>query len=193
MTDIYISADIESDGPIPGKYSMLAFGLVYAGRFDGQRFERADLDAAPSFYRELRPIAEASLPDAVAASGLDRDRLLREGAAPEAAMTEAAAWVRALAAAQKGNAVLVAFPLGFDFAWLTWYFEMFAPGGSPFGHARGMDIKTAYAVKAGIRFSAAGRDGMPEHLRSKRPHTHNALDDAREQADVFANVMEWKP
>jgi hypothetical protein len=30
MTDIYFSADIEADGPIPGPYSMLSFGLAVA-------------------------------------------------------------------------------------------------------------------------------------------------------------------
>ena len=39
-TDIYISADVETDGPIPGPYSMLSFALVYAGAFDGKTFFR---------------------------------------------------------------------------------------------------------------------------------------------------------
>jgi hypothetical protein len=38
--DIYFSADVETDGPIPGPYSILSFAMVYAGRFDGSRFER---------------------------------------------------------------------------------------------------------------------------------------------------------
>jgi hypothetical protein len=34
--DLYISADIETDGPIPGEYSMLSFALVLAGGMIGQ-------------------------------------------------------------------------------------------------------------------------------------------------------------
>src|SRR5512133_818869 len=34
--DVYFSADVETDGPIPGPYSMLSFALVPAGVFDGQ-------------------------------------------------------------------------------------------------------------------------------------------------------------
>lgn len=30
--DLYFSADVETDGPIPGPYSMLSFGIVFAGR-----------------------------------------------------------------------------------------------------------------------------------------------------------------
>jgi hypothetical protein len=52
--DIYFSADVETDGPIPGEYSMLSFALVYAGQFDGVRFEapsRYDLALRLSFTR----------------------------------------------------------------------------------------------------------------------------------------------
>ncbi len=38
--DAYFSADVETDGPIPGPFSILSFGLVYAGTFDGQHFTR---------------------------------------------------------------------------------------------------------------------------------------------------------
>jgi hypothetical protein len=38
--DSYFSADVETDGPIPGPYSMLSFALVYAGSFDGAKFSR---------------------------------------------------------------------------------------------------------------------------------------------------------
>jgi hypothetical protein len=31
VTDLYVSADIESDGSIPGEYSMLSFGVAVAG------------------------------------------------------------------------------------------------------------------------------------------------------------------
>jgi hypothetical protein len=40
--DSYFSADVETDGPIPGPYSMLSFALVYAGSFDGRKFERPE-------------------------------------------------------------------------------------------------------------------------------------------------------
>jgi hypothetical protein len=72
--DLYISADIEADGPIPGAYSMLAFGLAVAGRFDGRSFEARD-PSATTLYRELRPISENIDPDALRLASLDRRRL----------------------------------------------------------------------------------------------------------------------
>src|SRR4051794_3952070 len=92
--DIYISADVETDGPVPGPYSMLSFGLSVVGTYDGRRLLRADVsDPAGSFYRELRPISDEFDQEALAVNGLDRGALSREGADPTDAMLEAAAWV----------------------------------------------------------------------------------------------------
>ena len=38
---------------------------------------------------------------------------------------------------------------------------------------------------------AAVKSRMPRHLLSGRPHTHHALDDAMEQAELLANLMRW--
>lgn len=186
--DVYFSADIETDGPIPGPYSLLSFAIVYAGRFLEGGFQRPE-NFDDVFYRELRPISELYDPGALRVNQLDRDRLIREGADPRDAMTEAARWVRDIAG--DAQPVLVAFPLSFDWTWLYWYLTSFSREGSPFGHSSCFDIKTAFAVKGHIPIAAAGRSKLPEALRSDLPHTHNAIDDAREQADVFARVMEW--
>lgn len=187
--DVYFSADVETDGPIPGPYSMLSFALVYAGRFDGVRFCRPT-DLQRVFYVELKPISSSFQPEAMRVNGLDRDRLIREGEAPEQAMTAASRWVDEVA--QGASPVLVAYPLAFDWSWLYWYFVRFAADGSPFSYSHCFDIKTAYAVKAGLPVSLARRSGLPASLRSARPHTHHAVDDAREQAEIFANLQAWE-
>jgi len=187
--DVYFSVDVETDGPIPGPFSMLSMALVYAGRFDGMRFQRPDnLDCA--FYRELRPISNDFQPEALEINRLDRDKLVREGIPPEVAMADAARWVREVAG--DGEPVLVAYPLSFDWSWLYWYFVRFVPEGSPFNHSRAFDIKTAFAVKAGIPVAEAGRSNLAPELRGSATHTHHALDDAREQAEIFANLFEWR-
>ncbi|WP_374222642.1 hypothetical protein [Streptomyces spinoverrucosus] len=81
---LYISVDIEADGPIPGPYSMLSLGAAVAGRQDADGLTAADPEER-TFYRELRPISEEFVPEALAVSGLDRERLEREGAEPAAA------------------------------------------------------------------------------------------------------------
>jgi hypothetical protein len=97
--------------------------------------------------------------------------------------------VRSVAGASRP--VLVAWPLAFDWLWLYWYFVRFADGDSPFGHDGALDSKTIYALKSGDRIARTRKRFLPPQLRSARPHTHNALEDAVEQADVFANLMQW--
>src|SRR3954447_7505389 len=82
--DAYFSADVETDGPIPGPFSILSFAIVYAGSFDGSKFRRPERYDR-SFYRELGPISQQFQPEALRVSGLDRERLCLEGVAPEEA------------------------------------------------------------------------------------------------------------
>lgn len=187
--DVYFSADVETDGPIPGPFSMLSFAIVYAGSFDGRRFERPK-SYETYFYRELRPISEQFQQEALDVNGLDRPLLCREGKLPEIVMPEAVNWV--LNHAGKANPVLVAYPLSFDWSWLYWYFVRFCDGNSPFGHSRCFDIKTALSVKGHIPISRAGRARLDPALGSNRAHTHHAIGDAIEQAEIFANIFEWE-
>jgi hypothetical protein len=188
-SDIYFSADVETDGPIPGPFSLLSFALVYAGRFDGKVFQRPHPHDAASFYRELKPISDEFQLDALRVNGLDRDRLRIDGQSPETAMNEASAWIKSLTGGDRP--VLVAYPLSFDWSWLYWYFVRFARGGSPFSHSQCFDLKTAFAIKAKRPIAQSGRSELFPTLRSRQVHSHNALDDAFEQAEIFANLFEW--
>lgn len=187
--DIYFSADIETDGPIPGPFSMLSFALVRAGCFDGKRFIHPP-NYEQHFYAELKPISNSFEQEALMVNGLDRDRLIREGADPYAAMTAAAEWITGQA--RGGQPILVAFPLSFDWSWLYWYFVRYSKTGSPFEHSKCFDLKTAYAVKAGVPICESGRSRIPKELLGAQKHTHNALDDAIGQAELFANIFTWR-
>jgi hypothetical protein len=184
--DIYFSADVETDGSIPGPFSILSFAMVYAGAFDGETFYRPPA-YDDRFYIELKPISDRFEPEALRINGLDREALVRSGRDPRAAMSEAARWVREIAAG--GEPVLVAYPLSFDWSWLYWYFVSFSDSGSPFGYSRCFDVKTAVAIKLGRKIGDAGRGHVPDLLKPKSAHTHHALDDAIEQAEIFANLF----
>ncbi|MFF4446355.1 MTH938/NDUFAF3 family protein [Streptomyces sp. NPDC001502] len=186
---LYISVDIEADGPIPGPYSMISFGASVAGRQDGASYTAADPEQL-TFYRELQPISEEFVPEALAVSGLDRDRLVREGADPAAAMAEFRTWVREVSAG--AQPVMCGYPASFDWTFLYWYLIRFG-GDSPFGHSGCLDMKTLYAAKARVPLRAAVKGRMPRGLLSRRRHTHHALDDAIEQAELMSNLMLWTP
>lgn len=186
--DLYVSADIEADGPIPGPYSMLAFGFAVAASFDGVRFGTRD-PAAATFYRELKPISSEFDPAALAVSGLDRSLLARDGADPAVAMGDAAEWLRK--EANGSRLVMVGYPVVFDWMFLHWYFVRFA-GESPFGFSGALDMKTMYQQKAHVPLELAGRRDLPPELASSRPHSHNARDDAVEQGEIFNRLFLWE-
>jgi exonuclease len=189
LTDFYFSADVETDGPIPGPYSLLSFALVCAGTFDGRSFRRNTLRTGDKFYRELRPISDEFEDEALRVNGLDRQRLLREGESPQIAMSEAADWIRRVSGSCRP--ILVAYPLSFDWSWLYWYFIRFSATGSPFSHSQCFDLKTAFAIKSHRPISQAGRSKLLPNLLAKAEHSHHALDDAIEQAEIFGNLFEW--
>jgi len=186
--DFYISADVETDGPVPGRFSLLSFGLTVVGTFNANVF-KPWTEPDRTFYRELKPISDNYQEEALEVNGLDRERLMIEGEDPQEAMTAAAEWVKARSDGYRP--ILVAYPVAFDWAFLYWYFESFAEGGSPFGHSSCLDIRTLYQAVAGTVFDRSGKSAMPAFLRPASPHTHNALDDAIEQGELFANLMGW--
>lgn len=187
--DLYISADVETDGPVPGAFSMLAFGLVIVGSYDGRDFVRNRPSPDATFYRQLKPISDQFEPEALEVNGLDRNALARSGADPSDAMSDAAEWVDRVS--QGHRPVLVAYPIAFDWSFLYWYFERFSKTPSPFGHSSCLDIRTLYQAIAGTVFDESSKQRMPEFMQSSQPHTHNALDDAVEQGELFANLFEY--
>ncbi|MEV6051301.1 3'-5' exoribonuclease [Streptomyces sp. NPDC052107] len=182
-----ISVDIEADGPIPGPYSMLSIGAAVAGTQDADGFTPADPEER-TFYREPRPISGEFVPEALAVSGLDRDRLMAKGTEPGAALAEFSVWVRQVSAGTQP--VMCGYPASYDWTFLYWYLIRFT-GESPFGHSGCLDMKTLYATKAGLPLRAVAKGTMPRESLSRRRHTHHALDDATEQAELLANLMAW--
>jgi hypothetical protein len=178
MQEIYISTDIESDGPIPGPHSMLSLGSV---AFDHAGTElgcfSANLELLPG--AEPHPDTQrfwAENPRAYAATRTDLQ-------APAAAMIQYSAWVRSL----PGSPVFVAYPAGFDFTFVYWYLIKFT-GASPFSFSA-LDVKT-YAMRAlGCGYRQATKRNWPRRWHSDLPHTHEALADAREQGQSFMKML----
>jgi 3' exoribonuclease, RNase T-like len=187
-SDVYISVDVETDGSVPLVHSLLSLGACVAGAFDGTVFRRLD-PIGSTFYAELQPIGDEFDPAALAAARLDRDRLAVEGEDPVAAMGRFVAWVHE--AVRGGRPVFVAYPASFDWPWVAAYLGRYAAGAAPFGFSGVLDVKTMYVSKARVRIGKAAKRAMPEELLSARPHTHHALDDAMEQAELFANLWDW--
>lgn len=196
IVELYFSSDVEADGGIPGPYSMSSLGMVaFATRTKSGVYTLLDMDAQENcFYAELKPISDNFEPEAMAVSGLDREWLKVHGEEPAIAMKNVNTFVEKTAKRFGENVrpVFVAYPLCYDWMFIYWYLINFA-GTSAFGHSSAMDIKTMFATKARKAIRGIGKRSIPKNLMSKRKHTHNALDDAREQGDLCYNIFVWRP
>ncbi len=169
----YFSVDVESAGPIPGRYSMLSLGACAVDRPE------------ETFYVELRPTSAEFVPAALQVSGFDLAALERDGRPPEEAMRSFRSWVETVAGAAK--AVFVGFNATYDWQFVNWYLETYT-GGNPFGFG-GVDIKSYYMGLSGKPWSASSSSQLPPEFRPDLPQTHNALDDAVAQASIFAKML----
>lgn len=196
IKELYISCDVEADGSHPGQYSMVSLGAVAAATLDSEGvLTRLDVDSDENRFKvEIKPISETWMPDALAITGLSREHFEENGLNAYEAMTKFVYWCESVKAQYGANSlVFAAFPLGFDWMWVYWYIcEFLGRDASPFGHSRHIDIKTEYRSKSNSLTSRAIKRNMPKSLRSKRPHTHDPLDDAIEQAELLQNLLEWK-
>jgi len=176
--EIYVSTDIEADGPIPGPHSMLSFAsAVYSADKELLATYAANLELLPGASGHPETMAWwGSQPEAWAACRTD----LR---APETVMPEYAAWIEGL----PGKPVFVAYPAGFDFTFVYWYLHRFA-GRCPFSHAA-LDVKTLAMAVLGIRYHESSKRAFPQRWFDPLPHTHVALDDAIEQGALFCNML----
>jgi DNA polymerase III alpha subunit (gram-positive type) len=102
---------------------------------------------------------------------------------PEAAMKEYVSWLKAL----PGRPVFVGYPAVFDYMFIQWYLIRFA-GESPFSFI-GLDIKTFAWAMLKVDFRETVKTKMPKHWFDDLPHTHEALDDAKEQGALFCNML----
>lgn len=176
--DIYVSTDVEADGPIPGPNSMLSFGSA-AYRADKSlvgTFE-ANLETLPGAQGDPRTMEWwKGQPEAWQACRQNLEK-------PEVAMPRYLAWLKAL----PGRPTFVAYPAAYDFLFVYWYLIRFC-GESPFSHSA-CDIKTYAMALLGCPYRDATKKAMPRHWFDKLPHTHRALDDALEQGALFCNML----
>jgi hypothetical protein len=178
MAEIYVSTDVETDGPIPGPYSMLSIASA-AFQADGT------MVSTFSANLELLPGATGH-PDTMAwwQTQTDAWNACRDGCrVPEEVLPEYCRWLEDL----PGKPVFVAYPAGFDCTFVYWYLVKFT-GKSPFSHSA-LDIKTYAMALLKKEYRASTKRAMPRRWFSKRPHTHIALDDAIEQGELFCKML----
>jgi hypothetical protein len=178
-SEIYVSTDIEADGPIPGPHSMLSLASAAY---------RPDKTVAASFTANLDTLPGAT-PDARTQAWWrgfpEAWEQCRQGARPaEVVMREYAAWLKAL----PGRPVFLGFPASWDFMWVYWYLVRFT-GERPFRESA-LDVRSYAMGMRKVSFQETSRTYLPKRwFDADLPHTHVALDDALEQGAMFCNML----
>lgn len=160
----YIVVDVEADGEIPGRNSMVCFGavIVKPGLND-------------TFYGKTRPISDKWNPEALAVSGFGReDHLAFDD--PQEVMVKFHEWVKLYSI---GKAVFISDNLAFDWQWINYYFHYFI-GSNPFGFS-GRRIGDLYC---GMKMDA-GLNSEWKKLYRKTRHDHNPVNDAIGNAEAL--------
>jgi hypothetical protein len=182
VPEVYVSTDVEADGPIPGPHSMLSFAsAAYTPDKQLVKTFEANLETLPG-------AAADPATDAWWRQHEDAWRICRESPEPpERVMPRYVEWVEGL----PGRPVFVGYPAAYDFLFVYWYMMRFA-GRSPFSHSA-LDIKTFAMALLGTEYRGSTKRSMPRRWFDEHPHTHRALDDAIEQGALFCNMLaEWR-
>jgi ribonuclease T len=168
--ELFVSVDVETAGPIPGRYSLLSIGACDA------------YDPTRQFSCEVKPISNEFVAEALAVTGLSLEVLSETGLEPKEAMTQFGSWARSLC--QNGESlVFVGFNAAFDWSFVNFYFHEFLRE-NPFGFAA-LDIKSLYMGAVGCDWSDTRSSRMVDALKPRSEGDHKALHDAVFQAELF--------
>ena len=163
----YFVTDVESDGPIIGKHSIVCFGVVKL---------TPELDK--TFYGQMIPISDSYVPDALKVSGFSREEHLKFDD-PKDVMWNFAEW---LMRNSVGKPILISDNNGYDASWINYYFHVYHNGSNPFGWS---------SRRIGDLYCGMVKDSRAawKHLRVTS-HTHNPVDDAMGNAEALLKMKE---
>jgi len=161
----YIVVDVETDAPTPASGSMVSFGAVMAK------------DLTETFYGKTKPISDRFDPERLAISNVTRGEHLTFDD-PTIVMHDFDKWIKKNS---KGRPIFISDNNGFDFAWISYYFDKYI-GSNPFGWSsrRLGDLYCGMTMDTFARW---------KHLRTT-PHDHNPVNDAIANATVIRIMKE---
>lgn len=163
---VYLSFDVEADGPAPGLYSMISFALV-------------DVLTKDIFKVELSPISDFYIPEALAVSGFSREETLKFED-PETQMKKMLDWVNEKYPNKR--LCLISDNPAFDWQFINYYCIKYL-GKNPFGHS----ARRIGDVWAGYQNNFSN-DSSWKKMRTTK-HTHDPADDALGNAEAFNEIM----
>jgi hypothetical protein len=185
MTDseLYVSIDVETDGPIPGEYSMLSLGSA-TFESSGQILDKFEIN-----IRELPEAKKDAATTEWWATEPEAWQYCRQNPVePTSAMHAYLDHLLNIEKTYQKHLVCIGYPVTFDFMFVYWYLIKFT-GKSPFSFS-GLDIGTMAMTIMRSSYKTAEMEYMPRHWFAEDiKHNHTPLCDAIEQGHVFCSML----
>ena len=188
---IYVVCDIEADGPIPGPHSMISFGAVAVDKC-GKNYGRFEINLHP-LENALPHPATIKWFNEHAPAALEYTKQNR--VLPQEAMNKFGDWLLTLPFPR----VMAAHPAPSDFMWLNWYIQNYLedrlenpPFTTPFFDSIGQSafcIKSYATAVLKKDFIEVDRGTYSKELHDNTRHTHRAIDDASEYANLLVKLL----
>ena len=161
--------DVESDGPCPGLYNMISFGLVSVA------------DPAEGFLGEIAPVLDhAGIPEAREVSGTSfEDQKAFDD--PKTVMAAAHRWL--LDRTEGKRVTIWSDNPAFDWQFWNWYSHKFV-GDNP----AGFSARRIGDLDAGRRKEPLNTNAWKK--RRQTAHTHDPVDDARGNVEALRWILE---
>ena len=186
----YVVCDIEADGPIPGPHSMISLGAVAVNQV-GKELGEFEINFLPLENAKPHPntMKWFTLHAPEALEYTQHNQIL-----PKEGMNKFGDWLLTLPTPR----VMAAHPAPFDFMWINWYMHTFLsdrlepPFNTPFFDITGQgafDIKSYAAAVLNKNYIEVQRDNYPKELHDNTKHSHKALEDAREYAQLLIKLF----
>jgi DNA polymerase III epsilon subunit-like protein len=160
----YVIVDVEADGPIPHKYSMVCFGAVIL-----------EPTLSKTFYGKTKPISNLWVPESLAVSGFDRQQH-ESFDEPVKVMEDFVEW---LSKNSIGKPTFISDNVAFDWQWINYYLHAYM-GKNPFGFS-GRRIGDLYC---GMKMDT-GLNAEWKRLYRKTTHDHHPVNDAIGNAEAL--------
>lgn len=176
--EIYVATDVESDGPIPGEYSMLSFGsAAYL----------PDKTLLGSFKANLNCLPNAS-EDSDTINWWNTKKFAWEACRkdsrdPAEVMKEYVKWLKSL----PGKPVFVGYAVTFDYMFMCWYLYKFT-GENPFFHYA-IDIKSYAMGMLKVDLRETSKRLLPQRWFESMTRVHIPFLDAQGHGVLFCNMM----
>lgn len=160
----FVVVDVESDGPIPNKFSMVCFGAVIV-----------DETLSKTFYGKVKPISNEWIPEALAVSGITREEH-ETFDDPKSVMEDFYNWLQANSIKKP---IFISDNPAFDWQWINYYFHYFL-GKNPFGFS----ARRIGDLYCGMKMDT-GLNQEWKKLYRKTNHDHNPVNDALGNAEAL--------